>query len=52
LSDFQWPHRQDRNQALAAEAQHAWEEKARAEAEAWEKRLDGEGGGASQAEGK
>ncbi|HYI47171.1 MAG TPA: hypothetical protein VEX35_01790 [Allosphingosinicella sp.] len=37
--DFQgWPRRSDEAAAVAAEAQKAWEEKARAEAEAWARR--------------
>jgi hypothetical protein len=48
----EWHHRQDQKQAVAAEAQRAWEEKARAEAEAWAKRLDEEGAAAGEGEGK
>jgi hypothetical protein len=36
--------RQEERQALAAEAQAAWEEKARREAEAWRRRVEEEGG--------
>ena len=41
----EWLRRQETNQRLAAEAQREWEEKAQAEAEAWKKRLEEEGGG-------
>lgn len=51
LSFSEWHRRQDRSQALAAEAQRAWEEKARAEAAAWRKRLDEEGGAAGEGGG-
>lgn len=40
----QWKQRQREKQALAAEAQIAWEEKARADAEAWRSRVRDEGG--------
>lgn len=50
LSDSEWRRRQAEKQALAAEAQRAWEEKANAESEAWRRRL--EGGGGSEAEGE
>lgn len=40
----QWCREQDKAAALAAQAQRAWEEKARADAEAWAKRVEGEGG--------
>jgi hypothetical protein len=36
-----WRRRQDRQHALAAEAQRAWEEKARAEAAEWAERVQG-----------
>lgn len=39
-----WRRRENEKAALNAEAQRAWEEKARAEADAWRKRLDEEGG--------
>jgi hypothetical protein len=38
LSDAEWRRRREEREALAAEAQRLWEEKARAEAEAWAKR--------------
>lgn len=39
--DYQaWHRRRDEHAALAAEAQAAWEEKARADAEAWAKRVE------------
>lgn len=39
--DFdEWRHRQKEQQAFAAEAQRAWEEKARADAEAWRARVE------------
>jgi hypothetical protein len=38
LTDSEWRRRQEERQALAAEAQRAWEEKARADAEAWAER--------------
>jgi len=46
-----WQARREEQRRLAAEAQQAWEEKARAEAEAWRKRLDDEGGAAGKGEG-
>lgn len=52
LSHSEWHHRQEEKNALAAEAQRLWEEKARAEAEAWRKRLDEEGGAAGEGEGE
>jgi hypothetical protein len=39
--------RQDEEAAVAAEAQRAWEEKARADAEAWRLRVEGQDGGDS-----
>jgi hypothetical protein len=42
ISDSEWRRRQEEKQALAAEAQRAWEEKAKTEAEAWAKREAGE----------
>lgn len=43
--DFrEWDRRRKENERLAAEAQRAWEEKARAEAEEWRKRVEGDGG--------
>lgn len=50
LSDGEWRRRQAEKQALAAEARIAWEEKARAESEAWAKRLAEEEG--PEAEGE
>lgn len=47
-----WEARQEKQRRLAAEAQRAWEEKARAESEAWKKRLDEEGGGEGEGEGE
>jgi hypothetical protein len=41
LSDSEWRRRQEEKQALAAEAQRAWEEKARADSEEWRKREAG-----------
>jgi hypothetical protein len=38
----QWPRRREERETLAAEAQRAWEEKARADAAAWRARVDGE----------
>jgi hypothetical protein len=51
LGDSEWLRRQQEKQAIAAEAQRAWEAKARADSEAWRKRLAGEegsGGGGGQ----
>jgi hypothetical protein len=42
LGDSEWRRRQQEKEALAAEAQAAWEEKARREAEAWRRRVEGE----------
>ncbi|HEX9946897.1 MAG TPA: hypothetical protein VGA98_05085 [Allosphingosinicella sp.] len=50
LSDSEWRRRQAEKQALAAEAQRAWEEKARAESEEWRKRESGSD--APEAEGE
>ncbi len=47
-----WCRRQDEARARAAEAQAAWEEKARADAAVWRRRIDGEGGGADGAEAR
>jgi hypothetical protein len=44
----EWLRRQEEGARVAAEAQRAWEEKARADAEAWAKRLEGEDGGDPQ----
>lgn len=41
----EWESRREEQRALAAEAQRAWEEKARAEAEDWRKREAAKGGG-------
>jgi hypothetical protein len=46
----EWEARQAERIAIAAEAQRAWEEKARAEAEAWRARLEGEDGAAGEGE--
>jgi hypothetical protein len=55
MSDNEWRRRREEREALAAEAQLLWEEKARAEAEAWRKREAGEpgaDGAAGAAEGE